>query len=193
VPRHIYFRIVVSDDWARGDLNRPFGVMVGFVTLKIAGSVILDHKPVALNPSAVALLRTLDGKHLATTAEREYSATWPLFFCFGSLWNRCGVVSDFTVEHDGDEAVFSGFLRCKVEPHTVLRAPWRNWVVTVNRFGGFVLRRSPIMKSGVRRRYQKRYTVLRNDLKALLAHARHAARRLPARSTQRSRVSRPVL
>jgi len=182
-PARLSIRVEVSDDWTRGDLNRPEGVMLGFVTLKIAGSVILDHQPVALNPSAVALLRTLNGTHRATTAERENTATWPLFFCFGSLWNRCGCVYDFTVEHDGDEAVFCGFLRCKVDPHTVLRTPWRSWVAAVERFGSLVLRRSPIMKSGVRPRYQKRYTVLRNELKALLARARHETRHLTARPT----------
>jgi hypothetical protein len=44
------------------------------------------------------------------------------------------------------------------------------------------------MKSGVRPRYQKRDTVLRNELKALLARARHEARHPTARAPQRSRV-----
>lgn len=169
---HVDLRVHFDEDWNGGDIWLPLGVLQGFVTLRIAGKLIIDFAPYGMNPSVVSLLRTLESHHDAASPSTEDDARWPLFFCCGSLWNRCGVISDFTVRRDGDQAVFMDFLRCEVPATTVLRVPWTSWATATERLGRAVLRRCPVVKQGISQRYQKRYGFLRDELKRLLAVAR---------------------
>jgi len=189
---HVDLRAEFDVDWTRGDVWRPLGVLQGWVTLRIEGRLIIDYEPHAMNPSAVSLLRTLESDHVATMLDQEDDARWPLFFCCASLWNRCGIVTDFTVRRVDKHAVLTDFLRCKVPRDTVLRVPWISWVTAVERLGRRVLRRCPVEKASVRSRYAKRYGFLRKELKRLLVAARHQKGRLTARSSGRSRVRRAL-
>lgn len=187
---HVHLRVDFDEDWTRGDIWRPLGVLQGFVTLKIGGQLVIDYGVHAMNPSAVSLLRTLESDHVATTPDLEDDARWPLFFCCASLWNRCGIVADFTVRRVDEQAVLTDFLRCKVPRDTVLRVPWKTWVSAVEKLGRRVLRRCPIEKAGVQGRYSKRYSFLRGELKRLLVTARQEEGRLTARSSGRARAQR---
>lgn len=169
---HVDLRAYFDEDWANGHFWLPKGVLQGFVTLRIAGRLLIDFIPYAMNPSAVSLLRTIESAHEATLPEQAHNAPWPLFFCCGSLWNRCGVVADFTVRREGDYAILSDFFGCEVPAKAVLRIPWRSWVTATERLGRHVLRRCPVLKKGVSKKYRKRYAFLREELKRLLLVAR---------------------
>lgn len=169
---HVDLRAHFDEDWDGGHFWLPRGVLQGFVTLRIAGRLVIDFIPHGMNPSAVSLLRTVESAHDATLPEQAQDAHWPLFFCCASLWNRCGVVADFSVRREGEYAIFSDFFGCEVPAKTVLRVPWRSWVTATERLGRQVLRRCPVVKKGVSKKYRKRYGFLREELKRLLLVAR---------------------
>lgn len=188
---HVDLRVHFDEDWTGGKFWLPLGVLQGFVTLRIAGRLIIDFGVYAMNPSAVSLLRTLESDHDAASPDTSDDAQWPLFFCCASLWNRCGIITDFTVHREGDRAVFTDFLRCEVPATAVLRVPWISWAIATERLGRAVLRRCPIVKKGVSRRYQKRYGVLRDELKRLLTIARKSKASNTYEASSRQEVKKP--
>ena len=153
-----------DDDWRRGDIWRPDGVLSCWVTLKLRGAIVVDYRPVGANNSAITLVRSLHGSHIAATAENEDSAEWPMFFCAGDLPNRCGVILDFSVDHVGDNLVMHSFHRCELDRSARLTISKRAWFAAVMPFARSVARRLPPTKAGVKVRRQPTYRRFRRLL-----------------------------
>jgi len=99
-----------------------------------------------------------------------------LLFCAGALENRCGIIHDFTVTHDGAGVRLSEFYRCAVPADTVIEIPWDVWAHAVAAFGTQVLRRCTPRRRGIRAKKRASYlryrTLLRDALGRLRAEIR---------------------
>ncbi len=161
-----------TEDWLRGSIWVPDGVLAAYVKLKVRGHRILKYSASGMNNSAIALVRSAIATHRGTDAANAVKVEWPLFFCAASLSNGCGVVSDFTVEHLGKNVRLSGFYGCDVSPETVVDARWNEWARAMLAVGVAVARRLPSEKRGVKRRVLPSYRRYRRLLLADIAQLR---------------------
>jgi hypothetical protein len=164
-----------DDDWRRGDIWRPDGVLSCWVTLKLRGATVVDYRLVGANNSAVTLTRSLYQSHTGATAATADAAAWPMFFCAGDLPNRCGVILDFSVDHVGNSVVMHSFHRCELDSSARITIPTRAWFAAVMPFARSVARRLPTNKAGVKARRQPTYRRYRRLLLKELQAARSVA------------------
>ena len=174
MPRAIEFVTdFETDDWVRGDIFVVDGVLGVYLTLKVRGRVVVQHGFSGANNSAISLLRSARSDHRgATDSLSAWRAEWPLFFCAGGLANTCGVISDFSVEHQSEMVLLSGFYECAVPFETTLTLRWTDWARAVVAFGEAVARRLPREKRGVKRRVLPKYRRFRRILKRELVATR---------------------
>jgi hypothetical protein len=166
-----------SDDWLRGDIWRPDGVLAGYVDLRIRGVQILRGMPAGMNNSAVALVRSGFRAHKAVADDAEaLHAKWPLFFCSAALPNRCGVIRDFSVSHEGADVRLSDFFGCDIPRSSHFVVSRRTWTAAMLTLGTQVLRRCPPQKTGIRRSRMRQYLAYRARLAASLAQLRTSIR-----------------
>lgn len=179
MSRTVSLQVVVdTEGWLRGRTYVSEGVLVGFVTLKLRGRPVLRYFPFGLNNSAIALVRSALRNHRATNEASSLNAQWPLFFCQSALRNLCGVVSDFSVVHQGREVVLSDFYGCEVDTSVVVEVPWRSWARAVLDFAVTVQRHCPPNKLGVRPRYAPMYRRYRQELGASIVALRRRLKKL---------------
>lgn len=176
MPRIVDLRVEFDlDDWLRGDIWAPDGVLAGYVSLRLRGHVILDFYPCGLNNSAISLVRSATQPHTsAIDAPTADAAPWPLFFCAGALDNRCGVIADFDVEHGATLTTLRGFYGCAAGAPERVEVPRAAWSTAVIAFGTHVLRHLPSSKRGVKVRRLPTYRRFRSHLLSELAGARRA-------------------
>ena len=166
-----------DEDWAEGDSWLPDGVLAGYVTLRLRGSLVLDSRPSGLNNSAIPLVRSAMTSHQATDEDHVLDAQWPLFFCAGALPNACGVVADFTVSHEDADVVLRDFVGCEIPRAAEVRVRRQSWARTVEAFGTAVLRRCPATKRGIKPEIMPLYRQYRSDLHAALARLKQPSKR----------------
>ena len=166
------------EDWLIGDIFKPDGVMQGPVRLVLGGRFVIVNYPLGFNNSAISLLRSALEDHTAATDANANDYEWPLFFCDGDLHNRCGVIKDFSVTHDGDDVVMHDFYKCDVDPGTRITIPRRDWLAATIAFGTAVLRRLPAEKRGIKARVRPTYRRFRRLLITELERARLVGKKL---------------
>ena len=186
MSRYVHLKVVFDDDWERGDIWAPDGVMSGAVSLSIRGLSILHYWPAGLNNSLVTFAKAALADHPGVPPEEnELAYPNPLFYCPGALENRCGVFADFAVQHlsgpRGERLLeLTNFHGCKVAPETRLLVPWAAWAAECVRVGTRVARRSPESKPGLNPEVMPRYLELRKELRDVLRALRRQLRQTPS-------------